>query len=71
MSYIDAPSLIESSDQSSLEEDRQCDAFKCVISDTDDTTPTWIGCNCNRWFHLYCVNLDELDDNFSCDFCNY
>ena len=52
-------------------EDRECDAFCCKIDETEDETPIWIGCDCNRWFHLYCVDLLELDDDFVCNFCSY
>lgn len=52
-----------------LEEDQECDAQKCIIADSDDQSPIWIGCNCGLWFHLFCINLVEPIDNFLCDNC--
>ena len=52
-----------------MEEDRDCDARKCVISESEDLTPKWIGCECGRWFHMYCVNMTEITEHFVCCFC--
>jgi len=52
-----------------LEEDKECDAFTCIISQSDEDFPTWIGCDCGRWYHLYCVDLKEACDSFLCAFC--
>ena len=51
-----------------MEEDRDCDARKCVISESEDLTPKWIGCECGRWFHMYCVNKTEITEHFVCCF---
>ena len=60
------------SDLSSLEDDRDCDAFNCVINEADSMTPQWIACDqCSRWFHFYCVGLEEPKDDFTCNYCNY
>ena len=58
------------SDASSLEEDRDCDALACIISEAEDDALLWIACSrCGRWFHLYCVYLDEPVDEFICNHC--
>ena len=52
----------------SLEEDRECDAHTCHISEERGQIFNWIGCDeCEKWFHLYCVNLVE-PENFICAF---
>ena len=33
------------------------------------STAIWIGCDCGRWFHIFCVGLEEVDESFMCDFC--
>ena len=52
------------------EEDKDCDAAECKISESDEVTPTWIGCMCGLWFHLYCVDMDEVTDTFLCSNCS-
>ena len=61
--------MVVSEMKSSIEEDRECDAIHCVIEESGDLTPQWIGCDCGQWFHLFCLNLTEIDDNFLCYFC--
>ena len=45
-----------------MEDDRDCDARKCVISESEDLTPKWIGCECGP---MYCMNKTE---HFVCCF---
>ena len=53
-----------------MEEDTVCDADLCIVNEVEDATEfTWIGCDCERWFHLYCVGLATAEDSFVCSFC--
>jgi len=52
------------------EEDQDCDAAVCIINQSSEEWPMWVGCECGSWIHLFCARL-KLDniENFQCDFC--
>ena len=52
-----------------VEEDKECDAAVCIIEESDHHNPTWVGCECGLWFHMYCLDLDSFDENFVCTNC--
>jgi hypothetical protein len=51
------------------EEDRPCDAEECIIDNSNDLMPVWIGCDCGNWFHLYCLELFSPPEQFVCNKC--
>ena len=52
-----------------IEEDTTCDATECVIGESGEDRPLWIQCECGGWFHLFCVGLHQIADDFQCDYC--
>jgi len=54
-----------------FEEDRECDAAKCIIAQSMEQHPVWVGCDCGVWLHCFCAGLEEPTDGFLCDACSY
>ena len=37
------------------------------VDPTEVNNTDWVGCDCNRWFHLYCTKLADKElENFNC-----
>ena len=48
--------------QASLSDVSSCMCSLCGINfDDDDPDCQWIGCDCDRWWHLSCINMEPAD----------
>lgn len=57
-------------EDSNIEEDRECDGSVCMIHESDDPDPLLVGCDCDLWFHIYCLDMTEPTDDFVCNYCS-
>ena len=42
-----------------IEEDKECDASVCIIEESGEDRPVWIGCECGTWVHYFCVHIKD------------
>lgn len=50
---------------------RVCGLCACVDPPSATTSQTkWVGCDCDRWFHLRCLRLEEVPRSFNCSKLN-
>ncbi len=61
----------DETEEDEVEEDRECDALVCIADNIEHAVNLfdWIGCGCERWFHLFCVVISVVEDSFVCNFC--
>ncbi|GFR93013.1 opioid growth factor receptor [Elysia marginata] len=70
-----------------LDDDSSCDSLLafdenvCCVCGGEEEETGWVGCDCNRWFHIHCAASERNQDivgmtsrelrryNFVCDFC--
>ena len=45
-----------------IDDNRCCICFG-TYSDDAGTSREWLMCNCNRWVHEDCIDLDDIDDS--------
>ena len=53
-----------------IDTEENCDASPCSVSMCDQSVVDWVQCeSCTKWFHLFCVDLDRVGDNWICELC--
>ena len=50
-----------------IDTNRCCTCFGTFMEDAD-TDRQWVMCNCNRWIHEDCIDLDDVADD-TCKVC--
>ena len=47
-----------------------CEASPCSVSMCDQLVVEWVQCDsCSKWFHLFCINIDRVHDDWVCQCC--
>ena len=47
-----------------------CEATPCSVSMCDQLVVEWVQCDsCSKWFHLFCINIDRVHDDWVCECC--
>ena len=47
-----------------------CEAYPCNVSQCGQPVVNWVQCeNCSKWFHLFCIDVDRVHDDWVCKHC--
>ena len=50
--------------------EEMCEAYPCNVSLCDQPVVKWVQCeNCSKWFHLFCIGVDGVHDDWACKLC--